>query len=252
VAIRARADTLVADALDVVFGAFEDAPSAFAIASESIGDRLRASWRGLKLFTCRPDELAPALEASLLGWVARTRADALPLHAAAVRWGERALLLLGDKGSGKSTLAAQLGEVTDYLGDEIAFVDYDELVVDPFPKAATIKEGAFPVLSPARIWRDPIRGAVAYHTPRQLSRRARPIGPVVWASFGRSSRGATLEAVSPADAALRLVRGTFGGLGRDPRAIRAVGRLAAMPAFTLSFSDADAARAALVAAFGAP
>ncbi len=253
VRVHARASTPEADALAAVFGAFETPPSpaAFAISTEPVGDRLRVSWRGLALFTCAPAELAPALEASLMGWVARTRAGTLPLHAGAVRWGDRALLLIGDKGSGKSTLAAQLGAVTDYLGDEIAFVGHD-LVVDPFPKAATIKEGAFGVLPPARIWRDPVRGAVAYHTPRCVSRVARPIGPLVWPSFSPGLGKASLEVIAPAEAALRLVRGAFGGLGRTPRTIEVVARLAVLPAFTLEFPGVDAARTALEQAFGPP
>lgn len=257
VAVRAAAGSPESDALAEVFAAFEVSAggAAMRLAAAPAGDALRVSLDGLALFTAPRDELAPALEAALVGWVVRTRAGVVPLHASAVAWGDRAVLFLGDKGSGKSTLAAQLGATLPYLGDEIAFVRIPDdvahgrgsLRLEPFPKAATIKAGAFAVMPPARDWHDPVRGAVRYHAPARVSRAELPVGALVWPQWSEAPPAPELVPLSPAEMAVRLVRQAFGGLERDPRTLDTIVALAELPGFELPYASIDEARAALAA-----
>lgn len=240
--------------MDAVFGAFAApaGPGGRALTTRDDGERLLVQLDGVPLFRVMPDALAPALEASLLGWVVRTRPDVLPLHAAAIGWGPGAVLLVGDKGSGKSTLSALLGVTHDYLGDEAALIDHDTLALVPLPKAATIKRGAFGVIAAARTWLDPIRGPVRYHLPPRPSHAARPVAALVWTSYAADADGAVIDPITPREAALALVQASFGGLAREPRTLATVARLAALPAFAMTFADASAARAALADALGPP
>jgi hypothetical protein len=251
VAVRTAVGSVEADALAEVFPAFEVAEvvAGARLATEALGDgALRVSLDGLALFTAADDELAPALEAALLGWVVRTRGGVVPLHASAVAVGARAVLFLGDKGSGKSTLAAQLGAAWPYLGDEVAFVRITDNVLEPFPKAATIKAGAFAVMPASRDWRDPVRGPVRYHAPALSSRAELPIGALVWPQWSAPSPAALspeLAPLAPDEMAVRLIRQSFGGLERDPRTLDTIAALAALPGFELRYTSTAQARVAL-------
>ncbi len=240
--------------MDAVFGAFAapPGPGGRALVARDDGDRLQVCLDGMLLFRARPDALAPALEASVLGWIVRTRPDAVPLHAAAIGWRDGAVVLVGDKGSGKSTLSALLGGAHDYLGDEVALIDHATLALTPLPKAATIKRGAFDLVAASRTWVDPIRGPVRYHLPPRPSRAPRSISALVWTSYAADVDGAVITPVAPGQAALALVEASFGGLGRTPEAITTIARLAAGPAFALAFADVASARAALADALGPP
>lgn len=72
----------------------------------------------------------------------------LLVHAAALEHHGDGVLLPGPSGSGKSTLAAALvmGGM-GYLSDEVAAVDPARLVLVPFPKPLTLKEGSWDVLA---------------------------------------------------------------------------------------------------------
>jgi hypothetical protein len=262
VAVRAVAGSPEAEALATIFSAFEVADEIVAsrLSSSAVaGDELRVSLDGFELFTVPREALAPVLEGSLIGWVVRTRADVVPLHAAAIAWAGEAVLLLGDKGSGKSTLAAQLasqaGARLPYLGDEVAFVRIPDLALAPFPKAATIKAGAFAAMPVAPEWRDLVRGPVRYHTPAVTSRAPLPIGALVWPRWSASAGApppAELARLEPAEVAVRLLHQSFGGLERDPRTLDAIVALATRPAFELRHASAAAARAVLEEALGPP
>lgn len=258
VVVRASRGSPEAGALAEVFPAFEVevANGAPRLATRVLdGGALRVSLDAQALFTVADEALGPALEAALIGWVVRSRAGVVPLHASAVAWAGRAILFLGDKGSGKSTLAAQLGAALAYLGDEISFVRIPDLVLEPFPKAATIKHGAFAVIpaSPgARAWRDPLRGPVRYHAPAVTSRAELPAGALVWPQWSAEAAAAAMTPLAREEVAVRLIHQSFGGLERDPRTLDAIVELSTRPAFELSYATAAAARAALEEALGPP
>lgn len=254
VAVRTSAGTPEAEALAEVFPGFEIAEMGAVprLSTLDVDDgKLRVSLDGFALFTARREELAPALEAALIGWMVRTRAGVVPLHASAVRWADTAVLFLGDKGSGKSTLAAELGAELPYLGDEVALVRILDRVLVPFPKAATIKAGGFGVMPVARDWQDPLRGPVRYHAPPVTSRAEVRVGALVWPRWSTSA-ARELTPLDAAEAAVRLIHQSFGGLERDPRTLDTVVALAALPAFELAYWSAATARTMLEGALGRP
>jgi hypothetical protein len=69
----------------------------------------------------------------------------LLLHAASVERDGRALILTGLSGSGKSTLAALLGERGwRLMGDEFALLDLQSGLLQPFPRAVSLKNESVP------------------------------------------------------------------------------------------------------------
>jgi SpoVK/Ycf46/Vps4 family AAA+-type ATPase len=91
--------------------------------------RLRLFANGLPIVTLSDEgELAPALEGTLIGCAVRKRLESAALHAGTVELGGQGVLISGAKGAGKSTLTLTLAnEGARYLGDEIAFVRYDDV-----------------------------------------------------------------------------------------------------------------------------
>lgn len=85
------------------------------------------------------------LACRVLPWLARVHRGALPLHAVAVSFEGRALLVCGDSGTGKSTLAARLlGLGCDLLGDEPVVVDVvgDEVLAQHGSWRLRVNEGS--------------------------------------------------------------------------------------------------------------
>jgi hypothetical protein len=249
VTVSAAAGTPEAAAMDAVFASFTAPPAGRRLATRPTARGLRLELDGVPLATVAPEALAPALEGAFVGWVVRARRDSAAFHAGCVSWGERAVLLVGDKGSGKSTLAAHLGASASYHGDEVALVRFADGDVTPFPKAATIKEGAFGCFAPGHTWRDPVRGPVRYVAPPGPATRHARLRPVALV-FPRWTAGhvdASVDPVAPEAAALELVRQTFGGPGRHPRTLEVIAGLAALPAYELTYATLDAAASAVAA-----
>jgi hypothetical protein len=260
--VSAEVGSPIAAALDTVFARFrvERLPPADALRLEL---DVRRSGRWVLVAQDRPmlhldqlESLAPVLEAMLIGIAVRSRDDAAALHAAEVRAGPQALLLIGGKGSGKSTLAARFASHDSeaiYGGDEVAFVSFLEGSSESFPKAATLKAGAFALFEESATYADPIRGPVRYVQP---ARAAQPgdraeIGHLFFPKYEAGQKGAIDELIEPHLVALELVRQSFGGLERHPRMIDLIARLALLPSHRIVFSDAASAIALMRTRIGA-
>jgi hypothetical protein len=73
------------------------------------------------------------------------RPDLYFLHAAALTWGERTILLATPSGGGKSTTCwALLQEGFGYLSDELAPIELSTLRVYPYPRALALKQAPPP------------------------------------------------------------------------------------------------------------
>jgi hypothetical protein len=268
--IRAASDDPISSAIDAVFGGLCLAPGS--------SDLERARGLGLDRdaleLACRPDardgwmifaggmptarvrtraELAPMVEGALIGHAVRSRDDCAALHAAAVVIGERAALLLGEKGSGKSTLSVSLSlSGARFLGDEVAFIDFDDEALAPLPKAATIKAGAFSILREycerLPIHADPVRGPLRYLTPPGALRGAArfEVAALVLPRWNADAERPVVTTVRAESIALELVRQSFGGLERDARTLALVASLASRPAFAVEFADAPGAARVLL------
>jgi hypothetical protein len=251
--VFARKDSALPEAIDRVFGAMavnelEHRVTRVLSLDARLIDRgaLRIYANGLPIVRVRAgEELAPTLEGTISGFAVRTRDDAAAFHAASILVDGHAVMLPGAKGSGKSTLALALaleGAAT-YLGDEVAFVGFDDHALQAFPKAATLKEGSFSLFAEVETFMDPIRGPVRYHRPDNaaaVGHRAR-ISAIAFPRFCVGGPEAAERPLDPAQTAFELVRQSFGGLERDRRMMSLVAALSEIPAFIVEYSNASAA-----------
>ncbi len=233
--LRVGAGARLADPINAVFADFlcEDEPSL----ELSIFDG-HLAMNGVRVAPCADLALAPLLEGTLLGFAARTRRDCTPLHAGAIEFEGRGLLLLGDKGSGKSTLAASLGR---YFTDELAFVEHGTTTLRAFPKAATIKAGSFALFEESRTWSDAVRGPVRYHQPPERAdpEAALALSALVFPHYAPGA-GRCVE-LDPVEAAAALIAQLFGGLARHVGAAQTVRALSGLPACALHFGSTEQA-----------
>ncbi len=249
---------LLRHAIDVVFSKMSIEPVASLSKNDLVFDlrriergRLRLFANGLPIVSLQEElELVPVLEGTLIGCAVRKRTECAALHAGSVEIGGSGVLLAGSKGSGKSTLSLSLAnEGARYFGDEVAFVRYDDAQLEAFPKAATLKEGSFPFFTEATTtYHDPVRGRVRYHRPKTAVAAGQRAGidMVVFPCWSMDHQGAAaVTEIGGAEAAMELIRSSFGGLERDRRMLSLVRRLAQVPAYRIQYGDARAAHDAI-------
>jgi hypothetical protein len=260
--VFARKDSVLPEAIDRVFGAM--AVNALERRAERVlsldarpvdGGALRIYANGLPIVRVRADEeLAPTLEGTIAGFAVRTRDDAAAFHAASLEIDGRGVMLPGQKGSGKSTLALALAleRTATYLGDELAFIRFDDRRMEAFPKAVTLKEGSFSLFPEADTFRDPLRGPVRYHHPENCAPAGHivDLDLIVFPRYVPEAEEPCATEVEPAQTAFELIRHCFGGLERDPRTMSSIAAISRVPAFEITFSDPAAAGRAIRAILG--
>jgi hypothetical protein len=177
-----------------------------------IGDLFRG---GRPLLTGVPPEaLLDALESDLELFVAERARRVVFIHAGAVGWRGRAILLPGSSGSGKTTLVAafvRAGAV--YLSDEYAVLDAHGRV-HPFSRRPKIRD------ADGASRRVPVR-AIGGRVNR------RPLRPGhMLALVYRTGSARRLDALSPAQAAIALLQHTVAARARPRAALTALARVA--------------------------
>lgn len=188
------------------------------------------------------DHLPPLLEPLFVGLAVRTYQACVALHGACVVLNGKGVLLTGEKGSGKSVLAAHLSRHGEYLGDEVAFISPKGRWISPFAKAATIKEGAFPLFEEADTYLDPLRGPIRYFQPPTAVRHSdsnHSVDMVLVPVFDPEATTPALERASPEPLALGLVQQCFDGLERGPDTLRLVADLVSLPSYIIRFARCD-------------
>lgn len=94
-----------------------------------------------------PARLAIVLANTVTEQLASECSRGLLLHAAALGWRGRAVILPGRTGTGKTTLAAWLTKRGfDYLSDELVYLPEGDLTVQPFPRPLTVKTAGLPLV----------------------------------------------------------------------------------------------------------
>lgn len=126
-----------------------DTPDIF-IRLDRVADRSQLSVDGVVVASSgRAISLVPDLTRVLDEAVIQRLTTLRAVHAGAVLWGERALLLPGVTHTGKSSLVAELlRRGATYLSDEYALIDSDGRV-HPYPRPLLLRNGCpeqFPVL----------------------------------------------------------------------------------------------------------
>lgn len=255
--VFARKDSCLPEAIDCVFGAMavpelgRRAQRVLSLDARPVdGGALRIYANGLPIVRVRADqELAPTLEGTIAGFAVRTRDDAAAFHAASLEINGRGVMLAGGKGSGKSTLALSLAlEGTgQYLGDEIAFVRFEDRKLEAFPKAATLKQGSFSLFPEVETFRDPIRGPVRYHRPKNSAKlgHTTEIGLIVFPRWVEGLEEVRITELEQPQSAFELIQQCFGGLERDPRTMALIAAISAIQSVRLEFSSSGAAGRAM-------
>ena len=172
----------------------------------------------------------------------------LVLHGAAVRLGDRAIVILGNSGRGKSTLAASFGQHgATLLGDDAAMIDWrDE---QPFVTAVYPSLRLLPNSLGALFSERPATSAVAPYTPKRRLDVAGGVGAGegpcrVGAIFAIAPQaaGSAIECrpLSIAEACMALIDNSFAldpsDVDRARAKLREASRLAgAVPAFAIAY-----------------
>lgn len=176
------------------------------------------------------DEIATRFQAFLHIHIAEHSPNRTFLHAGAVGWRGRAIVLPGRTGAGKTTLTAELVRAgASYLSDDFAPID-DRGRVHPFPKPLAIRKNG------------ETRELSAEAFGGQQGRLPLPVGLVVLSSY-EEGRRFRLRSLSPGRAVIELLKATASAR-RDPsRAFERLGRIA-QQAPVLKGPRGDAAEAA--------
>jgi hypothetical protein len=245
-------------ALAVPFGAFRGAPSPqksaavipLDVAPTPGSEECAICAFGMPVYRVpRAAQLAPAAESLVSHLFARAQHHACVFHMAMVEWRGVGIIIPGERGSGKSTLALKLAELgAKYYGDDLVLVDPKGRTVRAFPKAATLKAGAFHLFGETETYHDPLRGPVRYVLPRTAGLFELPLEKVKLLVFPDCQRPAA-PMLAPLEAgwvALALVQQLFGGVDGRPAALELVAELAKLPAYVVASSHLEQAGLAVL------
>ncbi|MFI5180923.1 MAG: hypothetical protein ACHQPI_06000 [Thermoanaerobaculia bacterium] len=181
------------------------------------------------------ETLLDALESDLERFVAERARRVLFIHAGAVGWHGKAILLPGRSGSGKTTLVAALVRAGGvYLSDEYAVLDADGWV-HPFPRRLGIRgvDGGS-------------ERVPAWALGGQICRRPLRLGQML-ALVYRPGSPWRLHSLSPGQAAMALLEHTVAVRARPRAALAALARAVGdVSAVRGERGEADAFAAALI------
>jgi len=135
------------------------------------------------------------------------------IHAAAIKYGEGALLLPGKSGSGKSTLVTWLiSSGATYLTDELVVISANNHCIHPFTRPINIKNGSSAVVSSfLKIKkRKLITGKSGFMLPHRLvndnfSKKCPPLSHILFAEY-KTEAHAKISRLSQAAACLQLMK----------------------------------------------
>lgn len=223
-------------------------PATLSLSTEMDGGRFRLRAGDEEIGVYDLNEILPALKARLTEDVLAHAEYSLAIHAAALARSRRMLLLCGAPGAGKTTLTVALAQRGfGYAGDDIALLGPDGQVMG-VPFAASVKSGAWPLLSgirpdleQLRIFRRSDNQFVRYLPPAVppvteplrlgwvVLLRRQPHGPAVLTPMDRieAMRALLAEATAPGQ---RLSASAFGLLAEA---------MSGTECFTLTYAGLD-------------
>ena len=142
---------------DLLYGAFRSERSLPGAIQFHIQRSRTKPWKPVQYVLCYGDTVTvagpearaviPELEAAINSQVLHTYTEYFQLHAGVMARDNRAVVFTGKSGTGKTTLTAGLlARDWKYVCDEFALIDPDSLLVYPFPKPLSIKQGGLELI----------------------------------------------------------------------------------------------------------
>jgi hypothetical protein len=199
-----------------------------------------------------PGTLVGTLLGQIVGTLTTLLAESLFVHAGAVGFDGRGMILVGESGAGKtSTVAALLRRGATYLSDEVALLDPSAGAVMPFAVPMAVKpwtRKAAGALPPGRaVVRE---GDVEFWLPND--REIRPIEVDTFVLLRHAGPGTRLSPISRASLLLALAQhiSSFKQRHRLPQAFAGFTRLLRNARCMVLETPRPAARADLLATFG--
>ncbi|GJL81602.1 MAG: hypothetical protein DHS20C01_12360 [marine bacterium B5-7] len=190
--------------------------------------------------------VARRLMDSTIYHVADTSVGGLMLHAAALEYDNKIILIPGKSGAGKSTLTSWLTcNGFRYLTDELVFIPTDTTRLEAFTRPINIKTRGLPViqsfLDPDKHEKKIVRGGFATLIPHSLlnpepaNRNAR-LAAILFPRY-EADYGFELAPMSQADGGMRLMEMLINARNLDGHGFNQTTRLAkSVPAYSLRYS----------------
>lgn len=241
--------------IDGVFGALAvtapmSAPARREYYIDSVpGGAYRVTSAGETFELADANDLLFHLDKSIIIELQHARPDLFFVHAAALGWKGRVAILSAPAGTGKSTLTlVALQRGFDYLSDELAPIDLQDLTVHPYPRAPYLKS---PPPLPHVLPGGALNHGGRYHIP--MMPRATPRDRAVLAALIFVRRGeerfSGLRPISAASGATRLISNTLNLLSHPAAGIDAAAALSrAVRSFEIDSTDLTAASEAIMSA----
>lgn len=191
-----------------------------------------------------PDHL---MDAVIRGLVTDLRSG-IALHAAAVAFDDRALLIAGATGVGKSTLTAWLAaNHARYLTDELVILSLagPDTRVSPFVRPLTARHDVLQTLRAQDAFNEErptlaSDGKIMVAPPDDASSAPIAVGAVVLPRFSSALDTPHVVPLEPSQTALALLGSHLNGANLEDGGLAAVSRVArATPAFELHYGDLD-------------
>ena len=193
----------------------------------------------------RGDLMTFVMEAVVRGLVTNLN-SAVALHAGAVAWNGRALLVAGSTGVGKSSLVAWFTDRQfDYITDEIAFLLGDGFKLLGFPRALVLKPGSLERVQAFDAFKGAATVPAGNHTLLSLSpsnlrlaaSTPAACGLIVFPQFASGS-DLGIYSMSAAEAATQLVTCNLNARNLRDGGFAAISQLArSAPAISLQYGD---------------
>jgi hypothetical protein len=182
----------------------------------------------------------------------RRRTDLFFLHAAALRFDSRCLVISGESGVGKSTLCWELCNAGfDYMSDELAPVNPKSLEVEPYPHAIGQKSitGGMAALPDVTLDADQSKHVPAEAIPRLSELTPTRLDRIIFLTGSQIDGPLVPVRISIAEAAARIYTNGLNQLAHDQDGLGAVSQIAKdVPCYLFARSSIGEMRDSLISA----